>query len=309
MDRGQEHAGRGVDRVRDQAARRDLDRERRLDRRRIDLEQRRRARDQLLPRQRAMALAERLLEHVAEARAQAERRVRSNAEAFGQLIGGLEPDAADVAGEAIRIFADRLDRALAVGFEDARGAQRAQPVRMQEQHDVAYRPLFAPGGRDPPGEAPPDPRHFAQALRLALDHLEHLVAERRDQLFGHRAADAFDHARAEIRLDALERVRRHRDHGPGAELQAIARAGLPLAVGAHDLAGRHPRALADHGHRLALLGELDPQHAKAALGIVERDPLDQAGQGARLRLGRGERERSGVRRRAVLTAGLHGART
>ena len=55
---------------------------------------------------------------------------------------------------------------------------------------------------DPSGEAPPDARHFAQALRLALDHLEHLVAERRDQLLGHGAADALDHARAEIRLDA-----------------------------------------------------------------------------------------------------------
>ena len=256
-----------------------------------------------------MALAQRILEHVTEAGAQAKRRIRGNAEALGQLIGGLEPDAADVAREPVRILADHLDRAFAVSLEDACGAQRAEPVRMQEQHDVAHRPLLAPGGRDPPGEAAPDARHLAQALRLALDHLEHLIAERADQLLGHGAADALDHARAEIRLDALERVRRHRDQGAGAELQAVARAGLPRAGRTHDLAGRHPGALADHGRRLALLGELDAQHAKAVLGIVERDALDQAGQGARLRLGRGERERSGVRRRAVLTAGLHGART
>ena len=159
-------------------ARRDLHRERRLDRGRVDLEQRRGARDQLGARQGAMALAERILEHVAEAGAQAERRVRRDAEALGQLIGGLEADAADVARQPVRILADHLDRAFAVGLEDARGAQRAEPMRMQEQHDVAHRPLLAPGGRDPSGEAAPDARHLAQALRLALDHLEHLIAER-----------------------------------------------------------------------------------------------------------------------------------
>ena len=166
MDRGQEHARRAVDRVLDQARRAAISTvDRRLDRGRIDPEQRRRARDQLGARQGAMALAQRLLEHVAEAGAQAERRIRRDAEALGQLVGGLEADAADVAREAIGVLADHLDRALAVGLEDARGAQRAEPVRMQEQHDVAHRPLLAPGGRDPPGEAAPDARHLAQALR------------------------------------------------------------------------------------------------------------------------------------------------
>src|SRR5690606_12692414 len=39
----------------------------------------------------------------------------------------------------------------------------------------------------------------------------------------------------------------------------------------------------------------------------EGDALDQAGQGLWLRLGRGEREGTGIGRRAALTAGLHGA--
>jgi hypothetical protein len=178
---------------------------------------------------------------------------------------------------------------------------------VQEQHDVAHRPLLAPGGREAFGEPAPDARHLAQALRLALDHLEHPVAERRHQLFGHGTADALDHARAEVRLDALERARRHGDQRMRPELQAIAGAGAPFPIRAHHLARRDLGAFADHRHRLALLGELDAQHAKAALGVVERHALDQAGQGLRLRLGRGERERSGFGRRAVLSAGLHGA--
>ena len=196
MDRGQEHACRAFDGVCDQAAGGDLHRQRRRDSGRIDAEQRRGTLGQLGLRQRAMTLLERVLEHVTEPGAQPKRRVRSNAEPFGQLIGGLKPDAADVAREPIRVLADRLDRAFAVSLEDACGAQWAEPVGMQEQHDIAHRALLAPGGRDPSGEAPPDTRHFAQALWLALDHVEHLIAERCDQLLGQGAADAFDHARS-----------------------------------------------------------------------------------------------------------------
>ena len=73
--------------------------------------------------------------------------------------------------------------------------------------------------------------------------------------------------------------------------------------------GANPlRVVADINQRLALLGQLDPQHAKAGLAIVERHALDQAGQGLRLGLGRGEREIDGGGR-SVLSAGSHGART
>ena len=180
-------------------------------------------------------------------------------------------------------------------------------MRVQEQHDVAHGPLLAPGARDPFREPAPDARDLAQALRPALDHLEHLIAERCDQLLGGGAADAFDHARAEIRLDALERGRRHRDQRVRAELHAVARAGLPAAAGVHDLARGHAGALADHGDRIALLGELDPEHAKSGVRVLERHALDQARQGLWLRLGRGEREGTGCGRRAALTMGLHGA--
>ena len=37
--------------------------------------------------------------------------------------------------------------------------------------------------------------------------------------------------------------------------------------------------MADHGDQVALAARLDPQHAEAVLGVVEGDPLDQAGQG------------------------------
>jgi hypothetical protein len=41
--------------------------------------------------------------------------------------------------------------------------------------------------------------------------------------------------------------------------------------------------MADHGDGVALAAHLDPQHAKAGVGIVEGDALDQAGQSFRRR--------------------------
>ena len=179
---------------------------------------------------------------------------------------------------------------------------------MEKEHDVADRPLVAPGGRDPLGQAPPDARDLAQSRGLPLDHLEHAGAERSDQLRRHRPADALDHAGAEIGLDAFERARRHDAQDLGRETAGRSSGWSATdALGAHDLAGGDRRAFADHGRGLALIGELDPEHAEAGLGVVEHHPLDQAGQGLRRRLGGGQRERLGGGRGPVLAVRLHGA--
>ena len=274
--------------------------------RRIDAQQRRRLLGKLGARHAAVALAQRFLEHVAEAGAQAERRVARDAKARGQLVGRGEADAADVLRQAIGIGAHHLDRALAVGFVDARRAQGAEAMRMQIEHDVAHGLLLAPGLDDPFGQPAADARHLAQARRLVLDHLEHLVAERCHQLLGEAAAHALDHARGEVGLHALGGAGRHHGDGAGAELRAEARAGLPAALGAHHLAGRYLRAFADEGRRLALLGELDPQHAEAGGGIVEHHPLDQTRQALGRRPRRAQRE--GLHVGSVAVSMRHGAR-
>ena len=132
------------------------------------------------------------------------------------------------------------------------------------------------------GALGPDAGHLAQALGALLDDVEHRLAERLDQLAGVDRADALDHAGAEILLDALERGRRGGAQEGGLELQAVGAVVDPGAAGLDELAGADRGGGADHGDQLALAADLDPQHAEAVLGVVEGDPLDQAGQGLAL---------------------------
>ena len=109
-----------------------------------------------------------------------------------------------------------------------------------------------------------------------------VVAERLDQLFGVDRADALDHAGAEIALDAFQRGRRGGPEEGGLELQPVGAVVHPDARGLDELAGADAGGGADHRHQVALAARLDPQHAKAVLGVVEGHPLHQAAEGLAL---------------------------
>ena len=126
-------------------------------------------------------VGERLAEHVLDARARAQDRGGGDPEARGERVGGLEADAADVARQAVGILLDQRDRVGAVGLVDADRARGADAVRVQEHHDLAHAPLLLPGFDDALAAHVADARHFAQAPRAALDHVEHVLAEGRHQ--------------------------------------------------------------------------------------------------------------------------------
>ena len=201
----------------------------------------------------------------------------------GHDVGGPEADAADVAREPVRVLRDQLDGVLAVGLEDPHRARGADPVRVQEQHDLPDHLLVRPAPDDAPGALGADPGHLAQPLGLLLDDVEHALAEGRDQPLGVDRADALDHAGAEVLLDPLGRGRRGGAQEGGLELEAVRAVVDPGPAGVDELARADRGGGADHGHEVALAADLDAQHAEAGLGVVEGDPLDQPGQ--RLALG------------------------
>jgi hypothetical protein len=96
---------------------------------------------------------------------------------------------------------------------------------------------LGPAVLDALGALGADAGDLAQALGVLLDGVEHRLAEGLDQLVGVDRADALDHARAEILLDALQRGRRGGAEEGGLELQAVDAVGDPGARGLDELAG------------------------------------------------------------------------
>jgi len=252
--------------------------QRRYDQTGRHLDQRRRELDEFVLGQATVALVHRLGEPVRDARADADHGVLVDADLHRDLVGCPETDAADVAREPVRVLADDLHRIGTVGLEDPHRPGGANPVRVQEQHDLAHHLLFGPAGDDAGRALGADAAHLAQPIGLLLDYVEHLLAEAFGQPLGVDWPDAADHAGAEILLDALQRRGRAGLEEWGPELQPVLAVVGPAADGLHELAGRDQGGMAHHRHEVPLAARLDPQHAETVVGIVERDPLNQAGE-------------------------------
>ena len=161
-------------------------------------------RNQLIRRQSAVALVHRLRQRVRDPGAQSDHRRLFDAELHCDRVGGLEPDAANIAGEPIGVLGHYLDGVGAVGLEDANRPGGADPVAVQEDHDLPDDLLLGPGVRDPLGPDGADARHLAQPIGLGLDDVEDLVSEGLDHFLGVDRPDAADHPRAEIFLDPID---------------------------------------------------------------------------------------------------------
>src|SRR5208282_976888 len=158
------------------------------------------------------------------------------------------------------------------------GARRSDAVGVQEHHNLADDLLLGPGLNDPLGAHWADAIHLSQTVGLGLDHIEHFVAERPDELVGLSGADAADHSRTEVFLDPLDRGRSGGLQKPRAELLAVRPVIDPLARGGDPFACRDRRGLTDHCHEVAMSARLRSENTEPVLLVVEGDPLDQARQ-------------------------------
>ena len=206
-----------------------------------------------------------------------------DAELHRDRIGRPEADAADVAGQPVRVLRHDFYGIGAVGPEYAHRTRRAHAVPVEEHHDLADHLLLGPGVGDASGAHRPDARHLAQPFRLRLDDVEDLLAERADQLAGVDRADAPDHARAQVLLDALHGRRRGGAHEARLELVAVGAVVDPLARGRDPFSGPDHGGVTDHGDQVAMAASLGPKHAEAVLGVMEGDALDQARQNLAIR--------------------------
>src|SRR6266516_651999 len=226
---GQENAGLIADRIGNHRAVSQFEVKGRADQLLRDLEKLSGQRHELVGRQPAMALVHRRGQGIGDAGAHADHGGLVDAELHRDSIGGLKPDATDVASQTIGILRHDLDGIAAVGLVDAHRPRGADPVAVQEDHDLADHLLLGPGRRDAAGSHRTDAIHLPQAIRLRLDDIEHLVAKGAQELLGIDWAYATDHSRGQVLLDALDRRGRRGFEEPGFKLLTVGAVVDPVA--------------------------------------------------------------------------------
>src|ERR1017187_3094341 len=132
-----------------------------------------------------------------------DQRIHRDANLLRDLIGGLKTDAVDVLGKGVGVAAHFLDGVFAVGLVNAHRPAGADPVGMEEYHDVSDDLLLGPRLLDPLPAPGADALDFLQSRGLRLNHVENLFTKLLHQLLGIDRADALDHAAAQIFLDAF----------------------------------------------------------------------------------------------------------
>ena len=161
-------------------------------------------RDQLIRRQPAMTLVHRLGQRVRNPGAQSDHGGLFDAEPHRDRVGALETNASDIPGKPIGVLGHDLHGVRAIGLEDANRPGGADPVAVQEDHDLPDDLLLGPGVRDALGSNRADARHLAKPIGLGLDDVEDLLPEGLDHLLGVDRSDAPDHPGAEIFLDPVD---------------------------------------------------------------------------------------------------------
>src|SRR5208282_6783005 len=115
---------------------------------------------------------------------QSDHRRLLDAELHCDRVGGLKTDASNVPGEPIGVLTHDLDSVSPIGLEDANRAGSADPVAVQEDHDLPHDLLLGPGVRDPLGPNRANARDLAKPIGLGLDDVEDLLPEGFDHFLG-----------------------------------------------------------------------------------------------------------------------------
>ena len=158
------------------------------------VEQPARARAGLVARQAAISVLHRRRDHARDAGAQADRRRGVDVEAGCDPVGGREPEARQVEGEAVGVRRDDVDRVGPVGPVNPHQQRACDAALAEEGRDVAHRAVRGPGLGDDLGPARADAAHPRDLVGLALDHVEHPRPEGRDEALREGGSDPPDEA-------------------------------------------------------------------------------------------------------------------
>jgi DNA-binding transcriptional LysR family regulator len=134
-----------------------------------------------------------------------------------------------------------------------------------------------PGIGDTFGADRANTRHLAQAIRLCLDRVKHLLAESSNKLFCADRADARDHAGAQVFLDTVDRRWRGGAHDARLELLAMCMVVDPFAGCGDPLTSGNGRGVPNDRYQIAVPSCLDPENTKPIIVIMEGNALNETG--------------------------------
>ena len=234
-------------------------------------------REQCRPRQRGVPFSRGLGQHVLQPAPGPQDGIMTESEFCADRVRRFKSDARDIPRQQVRIGPYAHDGFLPVELKDPERTTRADPVAVQENHNVPHDPLLGPSRLDllPPPRS--DSLHIFQARRGIFDDLENFLPEFRHHLFRVNRSDPADQSAAEIFFNALEGGRGVATDIRRAQLHSVVATPLPPPLRRDPFAGRDRRDHTDHRHQVAPAFHFHLEHREAGVLIVEGDSLDQAG--------------------------------
>jgi hypothetical protein len=206
-----------------------------------------------------------------------------DAQAAGDLVGGLEPNPPHIGGQPVRLTPNHLDRVVAVGLVDPHPKRGRHSDALEEDHHLLDGPLLGPGGGDHRGPLGPQTGHLDQPARLLLDQPQRVFAEMVHDPLGHLGPDPLDQPRTQIPANPLDGRRQHGGVGLDLELAAVLRMAGPAAPQPQALPGLGPQQRTDHRQQIGGPVGGHPGHGVAGLLVGVGDPLQHRLQGGRCR--------------------------
>jgi len=229
-----------------------------------------------------MAVVHGLLQHVNDPGLDSEIAVAGKAQLGGNGVRCQKADAVHVEGDPVGVFLHDLQGSRAVVLEQPDRVRAADAVGLQKEHQVADFAVLAPGLLDARQLLGADPFDFEEFVRVVVQDVHGVIAEGLDDAGCYFLAHALDHARLEELPDALDCGQKLTVTDVRRELHPPLGVLLPAALQDHGLARRRIEHAPDNGDRAQMIGDHDPGHGEAVLGVVKREALDDAVQGHRL---------------------------
>jgi hypothetical protein len=175
-----------------------------LNNRHGDFQERCRGLNQLLMMDGTVTILGKFLQDMPHPSLRTNHRIPGNPELLSQRIGGLEANAIDVEGQAIGILPYPGNSLVAIGLVNPDSPCGPDAVGVQEDHNFPDDFLGFPRLDDSLVAFGANPIELSQPFRRLLNDIKHLRAKGPDEFFGEVWANAFDHPRTEIFLNAFE---------------------------------------------------------------------------------------------------------